>query len=124
MNSKIALVTGGNRGLGQNTVLHLARRGVDSILTYRSHSAEAETVVDEAERLGAHAVALPLDVADHSTFADFAARVEMLLQRALATRTVRFPGEQRRNRCSRRFHRHHRNPVRPALERPLQGVFF
>ena len=33
MNSKIALVTGGNRGLGQNTVLHLARRGVDSIMT-------------------------------------------------------------------------------------------
>lgn len=80
MNSKIALVTGGNRGLGQNTVRHLARRGVDSILTYRSHSAEAKTVVDEVERLGAHAVALPLDVADHSTFADFATRVEALLQ--------------------------------------------
>ena len=60
MNSKIALVTGGNRGLGQNTVLHLARRGVDSILTYRSHSAEAETVVDEAERLGAHAIGVAI----------------------------------------------------------------
>lgn len=49
-------------------------------MTYRNHSSEAEAVVDEVERLGAHAVALPLDVADHSTFADFAARVEMLLQ--------------------------------------------
>lgn len=64
MNTKIALVTGGNRGLGQNAVLHLARRGVDSILTYRSHPAEAEAAVDEVERLGARAVALPLDVAD------------------------------------------------------------
>lgn len=80
MSTKIALVTGGNRGLGHNTVLHLARRGVDSILTYRSHPAEAEAVVGEVERLGARAAALPLDVADCSTFAGFAARVETLLR--------------------------------------------
>ncbi len=80
MSTKIALVTGGNRGLGHNTVLHLARRGVDSILTYRSHPAEAEAVVGEVERLGARAAALPLDVADCSTFAGFAARVRDLLR--------------------------------------------
>lgn len=79
MNTKIALVTGGNRGLGHNVVLHLARRGVDAILTYRSHAAEAEAAVGEVERLGARAVELPLDVADCSTFAGFAARVAALL---------------------------------------------
>lgn len=73
-------MTGGNRGLGHNAVLHLARRGVDSILTYRSHPAEAEAVVGEVERLGARAAALPLDVTDCSTFAGFAARVEALLR--------------------------------------------
>ena len=32
--ARIAIVTGGSRGLGRNTVLSLARRGVDSIFTY------------------------------------------------------------------------------------------
>ena len=42
-NSKIALITGGSRGLGRNAALHLVRRGVDVILTYRSRQAEAES---------------------------------------------------------------------------------
>ena len=40
----IALVTGGSRGLGRNMALHLADRGVDSIITYRSAAPEAEEV--------------------------------------------------------------------------------
>ena len=42
---KIAIVTGGSRGLGRNTVLNLAARGVDSIFTYRSNEVEAAEVV-------------------------------------------------------------------------------
>jgi NAD(P)-dependent dehydrogenase (short-subunit alcohol dehydrogenase family) len=37
---KIAIVTGGSRGIGRNTVVSLTRRGVHSILTYHSHRAE------------------------------------------------------------------------------------
>ncbi|RWG64407.1 SDR family NAD(P)-dependent oxidoreductase, partial [Mesorhizobium sp.] len=37
----IALITGGSRGLGRNTALNLARKGVDVILTYRSRADEA-----------------------------------------------------------------------------------
>jgi NAD(P)-dependent dehydrogenase (short-subunit alcohol dehydrogenase family) len=58
----IAIVTGGSRGLGKNTALHLARRGTDVILTYRSQQAEALAVVAQIEALGRRAVALPLDV--------------------------------------------------------------
>ena len=36
-NGKVAIVTGGSRGLGRNTVLSLAERGVDSIFTYHSN---------------------------------------------------------------------------------------
>ena len=75
MEAKIALITGGSRGLGRNMVQHLARRGVGSILTYRSRKEEAAAVVAAVEALGARAVALQLDVGDASTFAAFAARV-------------------------------------------------
>ena len=60
--STIALVTGGSRGLGRNTALKLAARGVDVILTYRSRRDEAEAVVAQIEKAGARAVALPLNV--------------------------------------------------------------
>ncbi len=48
---KIAIVTGGSRGLGRNTVISLARRGVDSLFTYNSARAEAEKVAAEVEAL-------------------------------------------------------------------------
>ncbi|PZQ60598.1 MAG: short-chain dehydrogenase, partial [Variovorax paradoxus] len=43
----IALITGGSRGLGRNAALHLARAGVDIVLTYRSSAGEAQAVVQE-----------------------------------------------------------------------------
>ncbi|GAB4061832.1 SDR family NAD(P)-dependent oxidoreductase [Uliginosibacterium sediminicola] len=78
---KIAIVTGGSRGLGKNTALHLARKGVDVIITYRSQQAEAEAVVTEIAALGGKALALQLDVGNSKSFGDFAAQV----QAALAT---------------------------------------
>jgi NAD(P)-dependent dehydrogenase (short-subunit alcohol dehydrogenase family) len=71
----IALVTGGSRGLGKNTALALAARGVDVVLTYRESADEAQRVVAEIEAQGRHAVALRLDVADSRSFAAFAAQV-------------------------------------------------
>ncbi|GAA0257605.1 SDR family NAD(P)-dependent oxidoreductase [Cryptosporangium japonicum] len=71
--SKIALITGANRGLGRNTALRLAEDGVDVILTYRSNADEAQEVVDELTKLGRTAVAFRLDVGDlaaHEAFVD------------------------------------------------------
>ena len=76
---KIALITGGSRGLGRNAALHLARKGVDVILTYRSQRAEAESAVAEIVALGGRAVALQLDVADSRSFAAFAGAVKTAL---------------------------------------------
>lgn len=64
----IALVTGGSRGLGKSAALHLARRGNDVILTYRTQRAEAEGVVAEIKKHGQTALAVPLDVAVASSF--------------------------------------------------------
>lgn len=81
MNTSIALITGGSRGLGKSMALHLADRGVDSILTYRAAEAEARAVVSAIEAKGRRAIALPLDVADSASFPTFAGAVRDALAR-------------------------------------------
>ncbi len=76
----VAIVTGGSRGLGRNTVLSLARRGVRSIFTYNANHAEAEKVVALAAEAGTKAVALQLDVGEASTFDAFADQVRETLR--------------------------------------------
>jgi NAD(P)-dependent dehydrogenase (short-subunit alcohol dehydrogenase family) len=78
--NKIALVTGASRGLGRNTVLSLARRGVNSIITYRSRKDEADAVVREIEGLGAAAIALQLDTANVTSFPSFTNAVSASLK--------------------------------------------
>jgi NAD(P)-dependent dehydrogenase (short-subunit alcohol dehydrogenase family) len=72
MTHRIALITGGSRGLGRSMALHLARAGTDILLTYRDNDAAARAVVAQVEALGARAAALRLDVADSGTFHAFA----------------------------------------------------
>lgn len=73
--SKIALITGGSRGIGRDTVLRLAKRGVRSIFTYNASRAESESVVVLAAEAGAPAIALQLDVSDTTKFDGFASAV-------------------------------------------------
>jgi NAD(P)-dependent dehydrogenase (short-subunit alcohol dehydrogenase family) len=75
MSSQIALITGASRGLGRNMALHLAKRGVNIIGTYRSGSSEADALRREIEALGGTAVMLALDVSDSASFATFAEKV-------------------------------------------------
>jgi len=77
----IALVTGGSRGLGRSTALHLAKHGTDVILTYKSGRAEAEATVAEIVSMGRRAHALPLDVAKSTTFVEFAIRLRDVLSK-------------------------------------------
>lgn len=60
--AKIALVTGGSRGLGRDMALSLARKGLDVILTYRSKEPEAREVMEEIKSTGRKAVMLQLDM--------------------------------------------------------------
>jgi NAD(P)-dependent dehydrogenase (short-subunit alcohol dehydrogenase family) len=77
--SKIALITGGSRGLGRSMALHLADHGVDVIFTYRSAESEAESVRALLVAKGRKALALPLDVGDSSSFGAFAERLRAAL---------------------------------------------
>lgn len=83
---KIAVVTGGSRGLGRSTVLSLARRGVDSIFTYKSAFAEADAVAKDAEEIGRRAVPLQLDLAETTKFDNFVLRLREALGGLGATR--------------------------------------
>ncbi|WP_278353304.1 SDR family NAD(P)-dependent oxidoreductase [Chryseobacterium gleum] len=73
MNTKtnIALVTGGNRGLGKNSALKIAQKGLDVIITYRSNKEEAEAVVSEIKSMGRNAIAFQLDTKDIKSFDAF-----------------------------------------------------
>ena len=78
--NKIALVTGGSRGLGKNMALALAKTGADVILTYHSRSDEAQSVVSEIRKIGRQAAALQLDVANASGFQGFFTRLSSTLK--------------------------------------------
>jgi 3-oxoacyl-[acyl-carrier protein] reductase len=64
LNGKVALVTGGSRGIGAATALRLARDGADVAVTYVEGKEAAEDVVGRMEALGRRAVALRADSAD------------------------------------------------------------
>ena len=69
--NRMALVTGGSRGLGKNMSLALAKKGIDIILTYNSNKEAAGRVVSEIQSLGQKAVAFQLDTSNINTFDSF-----------------------------------------------------
>src|SRR5215467_1513502 len=79
LKGKIALVTGGSRGLGRNTVLSLAKRGADTIFSYHSNQAEADKVVRQVVEAGCRARALPLDTGLVGSFDGFVQKVRQTL---------------------------------------------
>jgi len=80
MSHKIAVITGGSRGLGRNGALKLAEKGVDVILTWRGKEQEALETVKEIEALGARGVALQLNVSDSQAFPAFVDEVKKQLK--------------------------------------------
>ncbi len=61
---KVALVTGGSRGIGRSCALELARRGAAVVITYQTNEAAAKETLDRLEGLGARASTLRLELAD------------------------------------------------------------
>ncbi|MDY0780138.1 SDR family NAD(P)-dependent oxidoreductase [Tenacibaculum sp. IB213877] len=71
MNNKIALVTGGSRGLGKDMAVNLAEKGIDIVITYHSNQSAANDVIKEINKIGQKAIALQLDVSNIHQFDDF-----------------------------------------------------
>mgnify|MGYP006179790649 FL=1 len=83
--SKIALVTGGSRGLGKDMAIKLAKKGLDVILTYHSREEEALKVVSEIEKMGQKTHAMQLDTAQAATFSAFFTALTKVLNSIFAT---------------------------------------
>nr|WP_314491057.1 SDR family oxidoreductase [uncultured Chryseobacterium sp.] len=79
MTSKIGLVTGASRGLGKDSVIALAKKGFDIILTYQTKKEAADDVVKEIESNGQRAFALPLDISTTAGFDQFTHDVKNIL---------------------------------------------
>lgn len=77
--NKIALVTGGSRGIGENIALSLAQNGVDVIITYNSKKESALRVVSALEQLGVKAAALQLNTSGTQGFDAFFSELKTLL---------------------------------------------
>ena len=113
--TKIALVTGGSRGIGRNTVESLAKRGVHTIFTYHSHSTEAEAVVAAVTDEGAQGIALQLDAGNIASFDAFVESVKGALAMLGATRfdfLVNNAGNS-----------HHNMPFEKATEEELDSIY-
>jgi 3-oxoacyl-[acyl-carrier protein] reductase len=77
LRNKVALITGGSRGIGAATAIKFAQAGADVVVNFTSHQAEASRVVEQCRLNGVRAIALRADV---SQFED----VRKLFERTLS----------------------------------------
>ncbi|MFY8035968.1 MAG: SDR family NAD(P)-dependent oxidoreductase [Cyclobacteriaceae bacterium] len=83
--NKVALITGGSRGLGRDMAIQLAKKGFDIIITYNTNAGEAGKVVNEIIALGKRAKAFSLNVAHSKTFDEFVSTVKNSLTNDFGT---------------------------------------
>src|ERR1700689_1617819 len=121
---KIAIVTGGSRGIGRSTVENLARRGVSNIFTYHTHSTDAEAVVAAVKAAGAEAVALQLDAGNVASFDAFVESVKDTLLKLGATRFDFLVNNAGNNHRNMPFEKATEEEFDSVLSVHFKGVFF
>ena len=90
MATKIALITGGSRGLGKEMALRMADAGHDVLITYNSQRESADEVVNQIRSRGRKAAALQFDASDFKSLNDFVTAVGKSLESSFASSTFDF----------------------------------
>ncbi len=75
---KIALVTGGSRGIGAAIALRLASEGATVVITYASNKKAADTVVAQIKELGSNAIAVKANVSSKQDTESLIAEIKKL----------------------------------------------
>jgi 3-oxoacyl-[acyl-carrier protein] reductase len=75
LENKVALVTGGSRGIGRAITMALAEEGAKIAITYRQSSADAQTVVNEVKQKGTEGIVFQSDAAAHQEAKDIVEKV-------------------------------------------------
>jgi NAD(P)-dependent dehydrogenase (short-subunit alcohol dehydrogenase family) len=88
--NKIALVTGGSRGLGKDMAFRLAEKGIDVIITYNTSADEAQNVVNQVKQTGRKAAALQLNTGEIKSFDPFIEKVKEVLSDEFGTHHLDF----------------------------------
>ncbi|MCT2564096.1 SDR family NAD(P)-dependent oxidoreductase [Chryseobacterium herbae] len=88
--TKIALITGGSRGLGKNAALKIAQKGLNVIITYKNSKEEADAVVNEIKALGQKAIAYQLDTRDVKSFDAFVKNITDHLETETGSSNIDF----------------------------------
>jgi len=95
LDGKIAVVTGGARGIGRGIALELARRGARVVVNYHSRADAAEEVVQLIKQAGGDAIAAQADVSQAGAASqlikaalDFGGRLDILVNNAGTTRDM------------------------------------
>ncbi len=88
--NKVALVTGGSRGIGKDIALSLAGLGIGIVLTYHTNKREGDRVAEEIRASGGKALALQLDVSTTTSFGPFLDRVKAALREMFGTENIDF----------------------------------
>lgn len=73
---KVAIVTGGSRGIGRQTVSRLAQDGFAVAVVYAGRTADAEAAVEDVTGKGGRAIAVQADIADEQAIAAVFDRTE------------------------------------------------
>jgi NAD(P)-dependent dehydrogenase (short-subunit alcohol dehydrogenase family) len=80
MKNKIALVTGGSRGLGKDMALALSKKGIDVVITYRTNKEEAEKIAKQIRDNGQKAATLFFDISDIKALDSFIPQLTSILK--------------------------------------------
>ncbi len=88
--NKIALITGGSRGLGRDMALRIAGKGTDVIITYNSKPDDAQKVVEQIQQGGRKAAALQLNTGDVKSFDSFIDQLKNTLTSNFGTDHIDF----------------------------------
>ena len=78
--NKIALITGGSRGLGRNMALAIAKKGIDVVITYHANKNAADEVVEQIRNMGQNAWAFQLDTSSVKSFNSFVSEFTATLE--------------------------------------------